>query len=117
MFHEMVGLDQPGTEFGNHHTCQPRQTHPPRAYPAVKWTGFAKGNKEAAIKMVVFGLVLGALAAPVYTKVFMGATVDVDMLHMFRQIVLFVFVPLAASLLTQVVAKNKFGAQTWNQRI
>ena len=30
---------------------------------------------------------LGALAAPVYTKVFMGATIDVNMLHMFKQIV------------------------------
>jgi len=89
----------------------------PTSGMTISWTGFAKGNKEAAIKMVIFGLVLGALAAPVYTKVFMGATVDVDMLHMFRQIVLFVFVPLAAGLLTQVIAKKKFGVQTWNQRI
>jgi hypothetical protein len=66
----------------------------PTSGMTISWTGFAKGNKEAAIKMVVFGLVLGALAAPVYTKVFMGATIDVNMLHMFKQIALFVFVPL-----------------------
>jgi arsenite transporter len=89
----------------------------PTSGMTISWTGFAKGNKEAAIKMVVFGLVLGALAAPVYTKIFMGATVNVDMLHMFRQIVLFVFVPLAAGILTQVLAKKRFGVQTWNQRI
>ena len=89
----------------------------PTSGMTISWTGFAKGNKEAAIKMVVFGLVLGALAAPVYTKIFMGATIDVDMLHMFKQIALFVFVPLVAGLLTQILAIKKYGQQTWNDRI
>ena len=73
----------------------------PTSGMTISWTGFAKGNKEAAIKMVVFGLILGSLAAPVYTKIFMGATVDVDMLHMFKQIAIFVFVPLFVGLMTQ----------------
>ncbi|MBC2743120.1 MAG: bile acid:sodium symporter [Desulfosarcina sp.] len=89
----------------------------PTSGMTISWTGFAKGNKEAAIKMVVFGLVLGALAAPVYTKVFMSATIDVDMLHMFKQIVLFVFVPLLGGLLTQYAVKKKYGNQAWNDRI
>ena len=89
----------------------------PTSGMTISWTGFARGNKEAAIKMVVFGLVLGALAAPIYTKVFMGATIDVDMLHMFRQIALFVFVPLGLGLLTQVLARKKYGRQAWNERI
>jgi nucleotide-binding universal stress UspA family protein len=67
--------------------------------------------------MVVFGLVLGALAAPVYTKVFMGTAVEVDMLHMFKQIVLFVFVPLFVGLLTQYWGLRRFGRQAWNERI
>jgi ACR3 family arsenite transporter len=89
----------------------------PTSGMTISWTGFAKGNKEAAIKMVVFGLVLGALAAPIYTKVFMGATIDVDVLHMFKQIALFVFVPLLAGLVTQALAIKKYGHQTWNDRI
>lgn len=89
----------------------------PTSGMTISWTGFARGNKEAAIKMVVFGLVLGALAAPIYTKVFMGATIDVDMLHMFKQIALFVFVPLFAGLLTQYLTIKKVGYQTWNDRI
>ena len=89
----------------------------PTSGMTISWTGFAKGNKEAAIKMVVFGLVLGSLAAPVYTKIFMGATVDVDMLHMFKQIALFVFVPLFAGLMTQYYAKQRYGEQTWDQQI
>lgn len=89
----------------------------PTSGMTISWTGFARGNKEAAIKMVVFGLVLGALAAPVYTKVFMGATIEVDMWHMFQQIALFVFVPLLLGLITQYGGIKKYGKKQWNQRI
>ena len=89
----------------------------PASGMTISWTGFAKGNKEAATKMLVFGLVLGSLAAPVFTKVFMGATVEVDMLHMFRQIAIFVFVPLFAGIFTQTVLRNKYGNADWEQRL
>lgn len=85
----------------------------PASGMTISWTGFAKGNKEAATKMLVFGLIIGSLAAPVYTKVFMGATVDVDMLHMFRQICIFVFVPMIAGLLTQNYLVRKHGKKAW----
>lgn len=88
----------------------------PTSGMTISWTGFAKGNKEAAIKMVVFGLVIGSAAAPVYTKIFMGATVDVDMLHMFQQIAIFVFVPFFAGLATQAYMKKKHGEKQWNQK-
>lgn len=87
----------------------------PASGMTISWTGFAGGNKEAATKMLVFGLVIGALAAPVYTKVFMGATVDVDMLHMFQQICLFVFVPLIAGLATQSYLMKKHGKKAWQE--
>ncbi len=89
----------------------------PTSGMTISWTGFARGNKEAAIKMVVFGLVLGALAAPIYTKIFMGATIDVDMLHMFKQIALFVFVPLSLGMITQYLVIKKYGKSAWNQHI
>jgi ACR3 family arsenite efflux pump ArsB len=85
----------------------------PASGMTISWTGFAKGNKEAATKMLVFGLIIGAMAAPVYTKVFMGATVDVDMLHMFKQICIFVFVPLFAGMLTQKYLVKKHGQKAW----
>jgi arsenite transporter len=85
----------------------------PASGMTISWTGFAKGNKEAATKMLVFGLIIGSLAAPVYTKVFMGATVDVDMLHMFQQICIFVFVPMIAGLLTQNYLVRKHGKKAW----
>jgi len=87
----------------------------PASGMTISWTGFANGNKEAATKMLMFGLVIGSAAAPVYTKVFMGANVDVDMLHMFRQICIFVFVPLAGGLLTQTWLIRKHGRQAWQE--
>ncbi len=79
----------------------------PTSGMTISWAGFARGNKEAAIKMVIFGLIIGALAAPIYTKVFMGATIEVNMLHMFKQIALFVFLPMIAGLATQSIMKKK----------
>ncbi len=89
----------------------------PTSGMTISWTGFAKGNKEAAIKMVVFGLVIGSLAAPIFTKTFMGANIEVNMLHMFKQIGIFVFVPLFVGLFTQYACIKKYGNTTWNQKI
>jgi len=89
----------------------------PTSGMTISWTGFAKGNKEAAIKMVLFGLIIGAIAAPVYTKIFMGTTIEVNMLHMFKQIAIFVFFPLFAGLLTQYLGIKKWGKKQWNQRV
>jgi arsenite transporter len=89
----------------------------PTSGMTISWTGFAKGNKEAAIKMVVFGLVIGSLAAPIFTKIFMGATIEVNMQHMFKQIAIFVFFPLFMGLLTQFIGIQKYGMKTWNEKI
>lgn len=89
----------------------------PTSGMTISWTGLAKGNKEAAIKMVVIGSILGALAVPVYTKIFMGSTIDVDMFRMFRQIALFVFAPLLLGLFTQYMLRKKYGELVWNERI
>lgn len=67
--------------------------------------------------MVVFGLVIGSLAAPVFTKLFMGATIEVNMLHMFKQIAIFVFLPLVVGLLTQFFGMKKYGMKPWNEKI
>lgn len=89
----------------------------PTSGMTISWTGFAKGNKEAATKMVVFGMVLGAMVAPVYTKLFMGATVDVNILHMFKQIAIFVVIPLIVGIGTQLFLKKKYGTEKWMKTI
>jgi len=73
----------------------------PTSGMTISWTGFAKGNLPAAVKMTVIGLILGSLAAPFYVKWLMGATIPVDLLAVFRQILLVVGLPLLAGQLTR----------------
>ncbi|MCJ8499538.1 bile acid:sodium symporter [Desulfatitalea sp. M08but] len=44
----------------------------PTSGMTISWTGFAKGNVAAAVKMTVIGLTLGSLATPFYVKWLMG---------------------------------------------
>src|SRR5690554_4014866 len=58
----------------------------PTSGMTISWTGFAKGNLPAAVKMTVVGLILGSLATPFYVKWLMGASIPVDLVGVFRQI-------------------------------
>ncbi len=89
----------------------------PTSGMTISWTGFAKGNKEAATVMVVLGLVVGSVLAPIYVKSIMGATINVDMLHMFKQIGIFVFIPLVTGITTQKILLKKYGKEKWNKSI
>ena len=42
-------------------------------------------NMPAAVKMTVFGLLLGSFLTPVYVDRLMGAAVDINMLKIFKQ--------------------------------
>lgn len=73
----------------------------PTSGMTISWTGFAKGNLEAAVKMTVVGLILGSLATPLYVRFLMGAHVEVDTEAIMKQIGVIVFLPMAAGYLTQ----------------
>jgi predicted Na+-dependent transporter len=75
----------------------------PTSGMTISWTGFAKGNLEAAVQMTVVGLVLGSLATPFYAQWLLGAVVQVPMLQVFRQIVLIVVLPLLLGQLTRML--------------
>lgn len=66
----------------------------PTSGMTISWTGFAKGNLEAAVKMTVLGLTLGSLATPFYLKLLMGQTIPFEIMPIIKQIVLIVFVPM-----------------------
>ena len=73
----------------------------PTSGMTISWTGFAKGNLEAAVKMTVVGLMLGSLATPFYVTWLMGATVTVNTMMVMKQIAFIVFLPMVAGSLTQ----------------
>jgi ACR3 family arsenite transporter len=73
----------------------------PTSGMTISWTGFAKGNLEAAVKMTVVGLILGSLATPFYVQWLLGAQVTVDTLAVMKQIAFIVFLPMLAGYATQ----------------
>jgi len=92
----------------------------PTSGMTISWTGFAKGNLEAAVKMTVVGLILGSLATPFYVQLLMGAHIGVDIVNVIKQIVVIVFLPMAAGYITQVYLVKRFGQklfqETWTPR-
>lgn len=85
----------------------------PTSGMTISWTGFAGGNLGAAVKMTVLGLILGSLATPFYVQWLIGAEVPVDLLAVFRQIVVIVFLPMIAGHLTQGYLIKKHGQKAF----
>ena len=89
----------------------------PTSGMTISWTGFAKGNMPAAVKMTVIGLILGSLLTPVYIKLLMGTAVDVSFVKVFTQILFIVFLPLITGYLTQALLVKKFGHERFQSDI
>ncbi len=93
----------------------------PTSGMTISWTGFSGGNVKAAVGLTVFGLLAGALLTPVYLELFMGSRINISLLAIFKQIILTIFIPLAAGtairlLLTKTQGQEKF-ENYWKKRI
>ena len=89
----------------------------PTSGMTISWTGFAKGNVAAAVKMTVLGLILGSLLTPVYVKALLGATVTIDIGAVFTQIGLIVFLPMALGYATQRALIARHGQKAFTERL
>ncbi len=89
----------------------------PTSGMTISWTGFAKGNMAAAVKMTVIGLVAGSLATPFYVKVLMGAAIEVNVMAVMKQIFFIVFLPMALGYATQRFLLRTYGQKEFQQRI
>lgn len=87
----------------------------PTSGMTISWTGFAKGNVPAAIRMTVIGLIAGSLLAPLYLQLLLGTVVEVPMAQVFGQIALIVFLPLVLGALTQRWLVGRHGHAHFNQ--
>jgi len=89
----------------------------PTSGMTISWTGLAKGNLAAAVKMTVVGLIVGSLATPFYVRGLMGAQVEVELLSILKQIGLMVFLPMIAGYFTQRALVRRYGQErfqtTW----
>lgn len=89
----------------------------PTSGMTISWTGFAKGNVEAAVKMTVIGLILGSIATPLYVQALMSAHLKVDVWFIFKQIIFVVFLPMIAGYFTQKCLLKKYGPQYMQKTI
>ncbi|MCK5851294.1 MAG: bile acid:sodium symporter [Kiritimatiellae bacterium] len=89
----------------------------PTSGMTISWTGMAKGNMPAAVKMTVFGLILGSVLAPVYLQFLMGTKVDIHMGKVFIQIGTIVVLPLVLGNITQRLLISSFGVAHYQEKI
>ncbi len=89
----------------------------PTSGMTISWTGFAKGNIAAAIKMTVVGLVLGSLATPFYAQWLMGAVVAIPLGSVFRQIIIIVFLPMLLGFATRLTLIRVVGADKYHKNL
>jgi len=88
----------------------------PTSGMTISWTGFAKGNMAAAVKMTVIGLTLGSLLTPLYVKGLLGATVSMDLVTVFKQIAFIVFLPMILGYATQRALIANYGKKMFAER-
>ncbi len=89
----------------------------PTSGMTISWTGFAKGNINAAIKMTVIGLIFGSLATPLYAKWLMGTVVEIPLANIFIQIAFIVFLPMIMGYITQRLIIRKYGEAKYQKDI
>lgn len=83
----------------------------PTSGMTISWTGFAKGNLPAAIKLTIIGLFLGSVLTPFYVQALLGSKIPMELLLVFKQIVLFIAVPLVAGQITRTLLVRKHGVE------
>ncbi len=88
----------------------------PTSGMTISWTGFARGNMEAAVKLVVIGLTLGSLATPFYTRFLMGTAIEVSIAAVMKQILIIVFIPMLAGFITQQVLVRRYGQKGFQKQ-
>lgn len=89
----------------------------PTSGMTISWTGFAKGNVPAAVRMTIVGLLLGSVLAPLYLKLLLGTSVSISLAKVFSQIALTVIVPLAAGILLHRILVARMGRATFQERV
>jgi ACR3 family arsenite efflux pump ArsB len=89
----------------------------PTSGMTISWTAIQKGNVNAAVKLTVFGLILGSLLTPWYLLLMVGEYVDINILETFQTIGLVVFVPLILGQITFRLLMKKYSMEQFQKKI
>jgi len=89
----------------------------PTSGMTISWTALHKGNVPAAVKLTIFGLILGSLLTPWYLLAMVGQLVEVDILATFRTIITVVFVPMILGHMTFKMIMKKMTIPEFRRRV
>lgn len=89
----------------------------PTSGMTIAWTGIQKGNVPAAVKLTVFGLIVGSVLTPWYLLVMVGQYVPIDIFNTFQTIFMVVFVPLVLGQIATRLIMRKVTQQQFQKNI
>lgn len=88
----------------------------PTSGMTIAWTGFTKGNINAALKITILGLLLSAILSPFILKLALGEGVVIPVVKIMTQILTVVFLPLILGRITRHALIKNMGADAYEQR-
>lgn len=89
----------------------------PTSGMTISWTAIHKGNVSLAVKLTVFGLVLGSLLTPWYLLFMVGKYVEINVWETFQTIILVVFIPMLLGQLTYRLLMKKYTPEQFQKEI
>ncbi|GEL08278.1 arsenic resistance protein [Salisediminibacterium halotolerans] len=89
----------------------------PTSGMTIAWTGIQKGNIPAAVKLTVFGLIIGSVLTPWYLLIMVGQYVPVDIWNTFQTIFIVVFIPLILAQITTRVLLKRYSREYFQKKI
>lgn len=89
----------------------------PTSGMTISWTMLQKGNVPLAIKLTVFGLIIGSLLTPWYLLVMVGQYVEIHILETIKTILLVVFVPMIFGQITYKLLIRKYSHKYFQKKI
>lgn len=89
----------------------------PTSGMTISWTMLQKGNITLAIKLTVFGLIIGSLLTPWYLLAMVGQYVEINIVETIRTILLVVFVPMILGQITFKILMKKYTKEHFQKNI
>lgn len=89
----------------------------PTSGMTISWTAIQKGNVATAVKLTVFGLIIGSLLTPWYLLAMVGKYVDVNILSTIQSIIMIVFIPMILGHLTYKWLMKKYTQEQFQKKI
>ena len=87
----------------------------PTSGMTAAWTGMAKGNLNTALVIIAVNLLLSIFLLPIYLKLLVGQAVPFDPMHIFKQLLYIVVVPMVAGDLTRRGIVRRFGIENFKK--